>query len=120
MDPITLAITAALGNLGQNVIQDAYNALKAALQHKFGVDSDLVEAVDKLERKPDSQARQAVLQEEVETAKANQDPELVKVAEALLEKLKDLSGGQVKITQDVDIKGNRNIVTGQGDVTINE
>lgn len=120
MDPITLAITAALGNLGQAVIQDAYNALKAALQHKFGVDSDLVEAVDRLEQKPDSKARQAMLQEEVETAQANQDPGLVQIAQALLEKLKDLPGGQVNITQDVDITGNRNIVTGQGDVTINK
>ncbi len=120
MDPITLAVTAALGKLGGTVIKDAYNALKAALQHKYGVKSDLVEAVEKLEKKPDSKARKAVLQEEVETAKAAQDPELVKVAEALLEKLKELPGGQINITMDTDIKGDRNIVTGQGDVTITE
>jgi hypothetical protein len=120
MDPITLAITAALANLGQNVIKDAYNALKAGLQHKFGVDSDLVEAVEKLEQKPDSTARQAVLQEEVEAAQANQNSELVKAAEALLAKLKELPGGQANITQHVDIKGDRNIVTGQGNVTIDE
>jgi hypothetical protein len=120
MDPITLAIVTALGQLGQTVIADAYHALKAALQQKLGLDSDLVEAVDKLEAKPDSKARQALLQEEVETAQANQDPELVTAAEALLEKLKALPGGQVTITQDVDIKGDRNIVTGQGDVSVKE
>ena len=58
--------------------------------------------------------------EEDETAKAAQDPELVKVAEALLEKLKELPCGQINITMDTDIKGDRNIVTGQGDVTITE
>ena len=120
MDPITLAITTALGNLGQTVIKDAYDALKAALQNKFGADSDLVEAVEKLEQKPDSNARQAVLQEEVEDSKAAQDVEIIQFAESLIEKLKNLPGVQVEILQDVDIKGNRNIVTGQGDVTVNE
>jgi len=120
MDPITLAITTALGNLGQTVIKDAYDALKGALQQKFGADSDLVEAVDKLEKKPDSNARQAVLQEEIEVSKAAQSPELVRLAESLVEKLNGLPGAQVEILQDVDIKGNRNIVTGQGDVTVDE
>ena len=120
MDPITLAIATALGNLGQTVIKDAYDALKAALKQKFGVDSDLVDAVDKLEQKPDSNARQAVLQEEVEVSKATQNTEIIQAAEALIGKLKDLPGVQVEILQDVNIKGNRNIVTGQGDVTVNE
>ena len=120
MDPITLAITTALGNLGQTVIKDAYDALKGALQNKFGVESDLVDAVEKLEQKPDSNARKAVLQEEVEGSKAAQDSELIQLAELMIEKLKELPGGQVEILQDVNIKGNRNIVTGQGDVTVNE
>ena len=120
MDPITLAITTALINLGQTVIKDAYDALKTALQKKFGADSDLVDAVDKLEQKPDSNARQAVLQEEVEVSKAAQDSELVQLAEGLVEKLKELSGGQVEILQDVNIKGNRNIVIGQGSAKVNE
>ena len=120
MDPITLAITTALGNLGQAVIKDAYAALKGALQNKFGAKSDIVEAVDKLEQKPDSNARQAVLQEEVETTKAAQDLELIQIAGSLIETLKELPGVQVEILQDVNIKGNRNIVTGQGDVTVNE
>jgi hypothetical protein len=79
-----------------------------------------VEAVEEVEQKPDSKARQAVLQEEVEDAKAAQDPELVKIAETLLERLKELPGGQINITQDIAIEGNRNIITGQGNVTINE
>jgi hypothetical protein len=87
MDPITMAITTALGNLGVSVINDAYQALKAALQHKYGVDSDLVEAVEKLEKKPDSTARKDTLQEEVAAAGADKDVEIMKAVEKLIELL---------------------------------
>lgn len=119
MDPITLAITTALGNLGQSVIKDAYDALKAALQKKFGADSDLVDAVDKFEQKPESKARETLLQEEVDTTKAMEDTELIQLAESLIEKIKELPDEPVKIKQKVEINGNRNIVAGR-DVTINE
>ena len=120
MNPITLAIITALSNLGQTIIQDAYKAFKAALQKKYGVKSELLESVNKLEEKPDSKARQGVLQEEVANAKADQDPKLLQLANELLEKLKELPGANVNIDQDVKIRGDRNIVTGQGDVTVNE
>lgn len=120
MDPVTLAIVTALGNLAQVAIQDSYTAFKAALQKKYGVKSELLEAVDKLEQKPDSKARQSVLQEEVANVKVDQDTELLKIANDLLEKLKELPGAKISISQDVNIRGDRNIVTGQGDVTVNE
>ena len=97
MDPITLAITTALANLSQDMIRDAYTAFKAALQDKFGVNSDLVEAVDKLEQKPEPKARQAMLQEEVASSGAGQDPDLLQRANALIERLKQLSGGKKEI-----------------------
>ena len=120
MDSITLAIITALANLSQTAIQDSYTAFKAALQKKYGIKSELLESVNKLEQKPDSKARQSVLQEEVANAKADQDPKLLQVANELLEKLKELPGAKINISQDVSIRGNRNIVTGQGDVTVNE
>jgi hypothetical protein len=120
MDPITLAIITALANLSQTAIQDAYIAFKAALQKKYGIKSELLESVNKLEQKPDSKARQNVLQEEVANAQADQDPKLLQVANELLEKLKALPETKINITQDVNIKGDRNIVTGQGDVTVSE
>ena len=116
MDPITLAITTALANLSQDVIKDAYAALKTALQHKFGVKSELVEAVDKLEQKPESKARQAMLQEEVANSGAGQDSDLLQVANVLIKQLRELPGGKVDIHQNVNIRGDHNIVTGQGDV----
>ena len=102
MDPITTAIVAALaagvasgaGEVGQKVIVDAYSALKAALKSKFGVDSDLVEAVDQLEKKPDSAGRQETLKEEVTAAKADQAPEILKAAQDLLDLIKAQPGGE--------------------------
>jgi len=100
MDPITLAIVTGLAiPVAKDVIKDGYEALKAALKKKFGEDSDVVDAVNKLEKKPDSEARKAALQEEVETAKVNDDPEIVKFAQELLSKLKEQPGGQEIINQ---------------------
>lgn len=120
MDPITLAIASGLGSLGQEVIKDAYSALKAALQQKCGVDSDVLGAVDKLEQKPESNARQAMLQEEIINSGADQDKELLQLANSLIEQLKNIPGSKIDVRQDVNIRGNRNIVSGQGDVTVNE
>jgi hypothetical protein len=116
MDPITLAITTALGKLGETIIADAYAALKAALQKKYGIDGNLSQAVEKLEQKPDSNARKEVLKEEVKAVKADRDPELLKTAQALIAKLKELPDGQTIINQ--TITGNKNIFSGTGDVTV--
>ena len=60
------------------------------------------------------------LEEEVANTKADQDPKLLQTANELLEKLKELPGAKVNINQDIKIRGDRNIVTGRGDVTVNE
>ena len=107
MDPVTLAIVTALANLSQTAVQDAYTAFKAAMQKKYGVKSELLEAVDKLEQKPESKARQGVVQEEVVSAKANQDSELLITANKLLEKIKELPGANIEILQEINIRGNQ-------------
>lgn len=100
MDPITTAIVTTAGTgLAAGIIKDSYEALKAALQKKFGSESDLVDAVDKLEKKPDLKARKDMVKEEVEIAKVNDDPEILKLAEDLLEKIKQQPGGQQTINQ---------------------
>jgi hypothetical protein len=120
MDPISLAISTALANISQDVVRGAYAALKGRLRDKYGGNSGVVEAVEKLEEKPESKARQAVLQEEMISSGANQDKDLVQLANDLIEELKKLPGGKVDIKQDIQIRGDRNIVTGQGDVSVNE
>jgi len=102
MDPITGAIVAALAagvvsgatEVGKKLLVDAYDALKAALKQKCGAEGDLVQAVETLEQKPDSEARQAVVAEEVTGANLAADAELVKLAQALLHALKDSPGGE--------------------------
>jgi NTP pyrophosphatase (non-canonical NTP hydrolase) len=84
MDMITTAIIAALANLSDSVIKDAYQALKGLITQKFGESSEVAQAVEKVEKKP-SKPRQAVLEEEITTAKADQDNELIQAAEKLLE-----------------------------------
>ena len=73
--------------------------MKELIKNKFGDKTDLVDAVDKLEKKPDSEARKATVKEEVETAKIDGDPEILKLAQDLLNKLKDQPGGQEIINQ---------------------
>lgn len=99
MDIITTAIIAALANLSKDAIKDSYDALKSALKKKFGSDSDVVDAVEGLEKKPDSEGRKGTLQEEIESAKVNDDVEIVQLAQDLLNKLKDEPGGQQIINQ---------------------
>ena len=70
MDPIATEIVPALANLSKNAIKDGYNALKNTLKRKFGSESDLVDSVDKLEKKPDFEGRQAMRQEEIEGQKS--------------------------------------------------
>jgi hypothetical protein len=116
MDPITLAIIGALAKLSENVVADAYQALKAAIANKCGVDSDVAKAVEEIEKKPDSAGRKETLKEEVVNAKIDRDPELIKLANALIERLKELPDGQTVINQTVT--GNDNIFSGSGSVTV--
>ncbi len=84
MDPITAAIVAAISSgmaeVGKESVLDAYKALKTLLSRKFGSHSQVIKAVEDLEHNPASQARTAVLQEEVAKAKADQDPDLRRAA----------------------------------------
>lgn len=99
MDPITTAIVAALASLSKDVIKDGYDALKAVIMKNFGEHKDLVDAIDKLEKKPDSEARKAAIQEEVEIARVNDDPEILTLVQNLLDKIKEQPGGQEIINQ---------------------
>ena len=114
MDPITGALVAALAagvgsgvaEAGKKVIVDAYEALKAALLQKFGVNSDLSEAVEKLEKKHDSAARQGLVAEEIETVGAAKDDQLQQLAQDLIEALKTTSQGeQALVKYQVDVSG---------------
>jgi hypothetical protein len=107
MDPITVAIVAALAagvtggatRVAQQAIVDAYGALKDALKKKFGDRSEVVKSVESLEAKPDSNARKELLTEEVAAAKADQDSDILKAAQDLLTKISIQPGGEQHIQQ---------------------
>ena len=56
MDPITTALVAALARLSETVVKDAYNGLKAIIVRKVGDGSDLTNALEHLEKRPNSLA----------------------------------------------------------------
>jgi uncharacterized iron-regulated protein len=101
MDPITMAIGAALlagavegvTDVAKTGIVEAYKGLKALIQSKFGQDSDVVKAVERLEDAPDSASRANTLQQQVAASKADQDAEIVKAAQDLLDKVNAHPGG---------------------------
>lgn len=116
MEPITTALVAALGNLAEPAVRDAYDGLKSLLARKFGARHAVLEAVDQLERKPDSAGRRATLQEEVGSSQAAGDPDVLAAAQRLLESLQRISGSPVTVQQKVT--GNHNIFTGTGDINL--
>jgi hypothetical protein len=107
MDPVTLAITAALSagaasgatDVAKKAIVDGYEALKALLKRKFGSNGHVADAIDKLQTKPDSPGHKAVLEEELTKAKAADDPELLFAAQSLLDLIKKLPQGEQHVQQ---------------------
>jgi len=106
MDPITKSIIAALSagiltaeaTTNQNPAAiKAYETLKNALARKFGNGSDLLDAVAKLEQKPQSHARQEVLREEIAGVQADRDLDLLAFSQTLLEKLKPTATRQLRL-----------------------
>lgn len=106
MEPITFtAIVAALsagvvsgvGEVGKSALVDAYNGLKETLKRRFGDQSEVVEAVDMLESRPDSEARKGMVEEEIERVEVDQDPEVRQAAQELLNLLKAQPGGEQHI-----------------------
>jgi hypothetical protein len=95
MDPITVIVTALIAgaaaaakDVSVQAVKDAYNGLKTLLAHKFGDKGEVAAALDQTEKRPDSEARQAVLREELAHAGADKDAELLTQAQAFLDLLK--------------------------------
>lgn len=92
MEPVTTAVIGAASaglaagatDIGKKAVVDAYSGFKKLITDKFGSDSELVDAVEKVEKNPDSKGRQMTLEEEVANAGADKDGEVVKAAQELI------------------------------------
>jgi hypothetical protein len=106
MDLITTAIVTAIAagaisaitDTSKTVITNGYNTLKGLLTKKFGANSDVMQAVEKLEAKPESQGRKETLQEEIAAAKAEQDDEILAAAKHVLTLVQPQQAGLGKFT----------------------
>jgi hypothetical protein len=108
-DIVANAVVAALSpgavagatDTAKSAIADAYEGLKSLLKKKFGHDSDVAEAIDMLEAKPDSDARKILLVEELKAVNSTSDRGVVSAAQSLLELIPTLPQGekQVQVAQ---------------------
>jgi hypothetical protein len=106
MDPITTAIVVALTagaisgltETSKTAITDAYQTLKGLLEKKFGTRSQVTQAVDYLEAKPESMARQGGLAKEIVAVQAEQDSEILAAAKHLLTLVQPQQAGLGKYT----------------------
>jgi hypothetical protein len=123
MDPlqvITAAVAsgaaAAAQTTAAEAIKDSYAALKSLVLEKFGKKGDAAEAVKGVETKPTSKPRQEVLREELESAGAGKDQEVVDKATELLKLLESHTPGATGgLVGQINAAGGKVVVIG-GDV----
>lgn len=103
MEPITAAIVAALasgiGSATNTAINDAYSALKTKLSDMLSSDSDAVDALQSLEKKPESSGRQNVLNEELLQANVEQSAEIKQLLKNLLKNLSQTKSGKKALSK---------------------
>lgn len=117
MEPITAAVMAALAKLSEAAISDGYQALKALLKRKFGDQSDIAVAAEKLEQDPQSEAWKAVLDEQAKKHEVSQDKDLREAVDDLLARLGEIG---VKVEVTVRDQATAQGVIGAGKVEIKE
>lgn len=100
MEPITfMAIAAFVGYRASGVVldratSDAYDLLMDKVKGKFGDRSGVTDAVSRFEDKPESEARKGVVREELDEAKADEDPDIEAAAKKLLDLMDDQPGSK--------------------------
>jgi primosomal replication protein N len=117
MDPVTLVVSALLGGLAAGLTdtakaatKDMYDALKARLMKKAEANEDAQDAIAKVEKQPESKARQELLKEELGKLPLENDEDLLKLAQSLLDALKE--PGDKAGKYNVDIQKSQGIVVG--------
>ncbi len=103
MDPITAAIiaavTAGVTDIGKNAFTDVYQGLKGLIKSKFGKNNKVSKAIADLEDNPKLEGRQMVLAENMAMEKADQDSDLISMAEKLVQALKETEAGRSAVAK---------------------
>jgi hypothetical protein len=117
MDPVSLIVSALVSGLTAGLTdtvttatKDLYEALKARLMKKAEMNGDVQDAIAKVEKQPESKARQELLKEELAKLPVEEDGELLKLAQSLLDTLKEPGNQAGKYN--VDVKNSQGIVVG--------
>jgi len=91
MEPTIMIITALVsglsagsGKAAEKAVAELFNTFISRLHQKAAEKSDAENALKAVESKPDSQVRQAVLKEELEALGAQEDYQLIELAQAVL------------------------------------
>lgn len=79
-EAVAVGAAAGLGDAAKQAVVDAYQKLKGVVSGRYGQ-----VGVELLEQQPDSEARRAVLVEDLQRAGADGDGELLAAAQALIE-----------------------------------
>lgn len=113
MEPVTLILTALVAGAAKaagDAAPDAYKGLKALIQKKFAGKPVAEAMLEEHEKDPETYA--APLKKNLVEAGADQDEEILKAAQALLDKIKEQPGGQEIINQTQSNTASGNTVSG--------
>lgn len=100
-------------DVASSAVKDAYQAVKSYLRRKFTSLPDAQTALEKAEEKPESEARKAVLLEEVETLHLDADNELAPLVKELRAALGPTTMIQQNVTANQTGRKNTVIVAGR-------
>lgn len=110
---ILTALVAGAASVASASVKEAYRDLKLLLIDRFRFESDIEDAIESVEQKPESEARRSVLAEEIESSGALHDHEVnLRAAELLGQAIRE---GQIQTGRD----GTCFLRTGTGTITIN-
>jgi hypothetical protein len=111
MDPITQAIVSALSNVGGRAIGDAYDALKTALRRRAPQNGEVLQAIEQLEKNPDSDTDRLRLEQSVSSMGVC-DEEILRLANYLSETVAPAMTTGVNVTQTISGTGNTTLGAG--------
>lgn len=108
MDPLSIIVTSFLAGAAEAIrptasqaVTDAYAALKGALLRKFG---DTAPAIQVAEKKPEKESSKDVVKDAIQESKADQDRDILALAQTLAEALKS-SGATTTTTTNINTGG---------------